>query len=43
MTKTILSFIGGIVLALAVLGTLGIGHFRLYYGAHPLSCMAEQA
>jgi hypothetical protein len=41
MTKTILSIVGGIVLTLALLGTFGIGHFRLYYGVHPFSCMKE--
>lgn len=43
MTKTVLSVVGAIVLVLALLGTFGIGHFRLYYGAHPLSCTSETA
>jgi hypothetical protein len=36
--KTALALVGAVVLALALLGSIGIGHFRLTYSVAPLSC-----
>ena len=41
--KTILAIVGGSVLALALLGSLGIGHFRLSYGIAPVTCIKGEA
>jgi len=37
--RTVLAMAGAIVIGFAVLGSLGIGHFRLYYGPNdPALC-----
>lgn len=36
--KTLLALVGAVVLALALAGALGIGHFRLIYSPDPVSC-----
>ncbi|WP_255218893.1 hypothetical protein [Paraburkholderia kururiensis] len=41
--KTILAVVGGGILALATLGLIGVGHFRIYYGDKPLTCWRGEA
>lgn len=41
--KNILALVGMLVLALALLGTLGVGHFRLTYSIAPISCAKAEA
>lgn len=41
--KNCLALVGAIVLTLALLGTIGIGHFRLTYSVAPLSCAKVDA
>jgi hypothetical protein len=41
--KTLLAVIGGGVLALTMLGSLGVGHFRIYFGDKPLTSMRTTA
>jgi hypothetical protein len=41
--KTILAVVGGIVITLSILGAVGVGHFRLYYGAAQLTCAPGDA
>ncbi|MCY0854318.1 hypothetical protein [Cupriavidus sp. D39] len=36
--KTVFAYLGVFIVALAVAGQLGIGHFRLYYGPQPMEC-----
>jgi hypothetical protein len=36
--KTALALVGAAVLTLALLGSIGIGHFRLAYSVAPISC-----
>lgn len=36
--KTFLALIGAVVLALGLLGSIGIGHFRLAYSVAPMTC-----
>lgn len=35
-----LACVGALVMTLALACTLGIGHFRLYYGLTPVECYA---
>lgn len=39
MIKTILAFIGGFVVLLGLLGTLGAGNFVLMYDYRPITCI----
>lgn len=41
--KTALAIFGGFILTLTILGSLNIGHFRLYYGAENLVCTKQAA
>lgn len=41
--KTALALVGAAVLALALLGSIGIGHFRLTYSVAPISCTKAEA
>ncbi len=41
--KTTLSIVGAVVITLALLGAVGIGHFRLSYGIVPESCVRVAA
>ncbi len=39
--KTIFAFIGAFVVALGVLGTIGVGNFVLMYSPDTISCVKE--
>lgn len=39
--KTVLAILGGIVVILALLGILGVGHFTLLYGPDKMNCTYE--
>jgi hypothetical protein len=41
--KNILATVGAIIIVLALLGNIGIGHFRLSYSVAPMTCVKVTA